>query len=171
MTATEVLERKDEFIRTIGPVFGRLEADYMGHSVPRSFAIMERANAFGPRPDALEGVPIRFTYQSPIAQARRQVEIAGFGRAMEMLAPLLQTQPEILDNFDGDEIARDAPVWSGMNQKWLRTKDEVAQRREQRQGAEQEMQDVAAAEPISKVVKNVSEAQRLAQQPSLGVAA
>ncbi len=178
MTATEVLERKDEFIRTIGPVFGRLETDYIGHIVPRCFGIMERAGAFPPRPDVLAGANITFTYQSPIQQARRQVEIAGFGRAMEMLTPLLTLQPEILDNFDGDEIARDAPTWSGMSQRWLRTKDAVQQKREGQQAAQHGADAMAAMPALGKTVKDVAQAQQLQQQqpqqlpqPGLGVAA
>ncbi|MEQ9609041.1 MAG: portal protein [Kiloniellaceae bacterium] len=137
MTATEVLERKEEFIRTIGPVFGRLESDYIGQVVERSFNILLRAGAFPEPPDILRGQEVVFDYASPVEQARRQIEAAGAARSVELLAPFVQADPSILDNFDGDAIARDTPEIFGMPQRWLRPKEAVDGRREGRQQAAQ----------------------------------
>jgi Bacteriophage head to tail connecting protein len=117
MTATEVLERKEEFIRTIGPVFGRLESDYIGQVVERSFNIMLRAGAFPEPPEVLRGQEVVFDYASPVDQARKQIEAAGAARSVELLAPFVEADPEILDNFDGDAIARDTPEIFGMPQR------------------------------------------------------
>jgi len=132
MTATEVLERKEEFVRTIGPVFGRLKGDYLAPVVERAFNIMLRAGAFAALPEALDGREIRFQYASPVEQARKQLEAAGVARSFELLAPLAQVQPEIWDNFDGDEIARDTPEIFGAPRKWLRPREAVAGLRAER---------------------------------------
>ena len=158
MTATEILERKEEFIRAIGPVFGRLEADYSGHIVERVFNIMERAGAFPPRPQGLQNRKVAFRFQSPIQQARKQVEIAGLSRSLELLMPLAQTQPEIMDNFDGDQIARDVPEWGGMPSRWLRPKDIVANIRKGKADAAMSDQVTAAMEPTTKAVRNLADA-------------
>ncbi|MEQ8356725.1 MAG: portal protein [Kiloniellaceae bacterium] len=129
MTATEVLERKEEFIRTIGPVFGRLESDYIGQVVERSFKILLRAGAFPAAPEILKGREVIFDYASPVEQARRQIEAAGAARSVELLAPFVQAEPGILDNFDADAIARDTPEIFGLPQRWLRPREEVAARR------------------------------------------
>jgi hypothetical protein len=169
MTATEILERKEEFIRVIGPVFGRLETDYIGQTVDRAFGIMERAGAFPPRPEVLLEQKITFKFQSPIQQARRQLEIAGMARALEVLEPLRVHQPEIMDNFDGDEITRDAPIWSGMPQKWLRTLEGVEGLRTSRAEQQQRQEAAASMEPTSKALKNVASAEGLlAQQGQAG---
>jgi hypothetical protein len=138
MTATEVLERKEEFIRTIGPVFGRLESDYIGQVVERSFAILLRAGAFPEPPEALRGQEVAFDYASPVEQARRQIEAAGAARSVELLAPFVQADPGILDNFDGDAIARDTPEIFGLPQRWLRPREEVESRRDARRQADAE---------------------------------
>jgi len=137
MTATEVLERKEEFIRTIGPVFGRLESDYVGQVVERGFNILLRAGAFPEPPDVLRGQEVVFDYASPVEQARRQIEAAGAARSVELLAPFVRADPAILDNFDGDAIARDTPEIFGLPQRWLRPKEAVDSRREERQQAQQ----------------------------------
>jgi len=125
MTATEVLERRDEFLRTVGPVVGRLETDYIGVIPQRAFMIMLRAHAFGPPPPSLAGGRVRFVVSSAIEQARRQIEAAGAARAMELLAPFLAAKPELMDNFDGDAIARDVPEIFGLPRRWLRAQGAV----------------------------------------------
>ncbi len=130
MTATEVLERKEEFIRTIGPVFGRLETDYIGVIAERVFEIMQGFGAFPEPPDFLVNSDIIFEFRSPIQAARRQTEVFGMVRAMEILAPIVEFQPEIRDNFDGDQMARDIPDIFGAPNKWLKTPEAVAEKRQ-----------------------------------------
>lgn len=136
MTATEVLERKDEFIRTIGPTFGQLESDYIAPIVERTFNIMYRGGAFPPVPKVLkQSGGVRFEYASPVERARKQVEAAGFARNMEIIAPIIEMQPEVADNFDGDEMLRDGPDIFGWPQRWLRPAEQVQGLREQRSQA------------------------------------
>lgn len=161
MTATEIIARKEEFIRTIGPVFGRLETDYIGHTVERAFAIMDRANALPQRPDALQDVKISFKFQSPIQQARKQMEIASLSQSLTLLAPIAEVQPEIMDNFNGDEIARDAPEWGGLPNRWMRTKKAVEGIRAQRSQGQGIQQTVEAGGPVSETIKNIAQAESL----------
>lgn len=165
MTATEILERKEEFVRVLGPVFGRLEADYIGHVVERTFGIMKRAGALPPMPDALQDHPLKFTFQSPIQQARKAIEVAGFSRTLEVMAPLAQVQPELLDNIDGDKIMRDAPEWAGIPSEWLRTQDEVGQVRQDRAQQAQAAAGVSAAQPLARSIKDIASAQQIAATP------
>lgn len=132
MTATEVLERKEDFLRTMGPVFGRLESDYLAPIVERSFRLMWRAGQFPSLPDSLAEVGIKFEYASPLERARKQFETAGFGRIYEIVTPLASVQPDLLDNFDGDAIVRGAPETFGLPQKWIRPQEQVLAMRQAR---------------------------------------
>lgn len=143
MTATEVLERKEEFIRTIGPTFGRLESDYVGQVVERVFNVMKRAGAFPEPPETLAGREVIFEFASPVQQARKQIEAAGAARSIEVLEPFIAADPEIMDNFDGDAIARDMPDAFGLPLRWMRPEEQVDAIREQRQ---QQQLAAAAAE-------------------------
>jgi len=171
MTATEVIARKEEFIRVIGPVFGRLESDYIGHVVARVFGIMERAGAFPQRPDIMLEQKVTFRFQSPIQQARKQLEIAGLSRSLQLLAPLAAVQPEIMDVFDGEQIARDSSEWGTVPTKWIKSKRAVEEMREGKQSDAQQNALLAAAGPVSSAIKNVATAEaavapRLPLQPS-----
>ena len=158
MTATEVLERKEEFIRTIGPVFGRLETDYIGHVVQRVFNIMTRAGHLAPAPEALAGREVRFEYSSPVEQARRQTEAAGAARSIELLSSFISADPGVMDNFDGDEIARDTPDIFGLPSRWLRSKDEVEARRQTRAKASQAQTMLSGASQLAQVAKTAADA-------------
>ena len=133
MTATEVIERKEEFVRTIGPVFGRLEADYMAPMVERAFGILLRQGKFPEPPPELQGQEVRFEFASPVEKVRRQLDTMNAVRTIEMISPFVQADPAVMDNFNGDEIARDAAEFNSMPQRWLKPREQVEAEREQAQ--------------------------------------
>jgi hypothetical protein len=154
-TATEILERKDEMVRVLGPTFGRLEEDYVGKRLRRTFNIMERAGGFLPRPEILQDQEIQFDYFSPFRQARRASEAVGLSRALEMLAPLAQVPGKegLLDWFDEDQIAKDTPAWFGFSQKYIKRGEDV-------EGARQERAQALAAQQVAQFAGAGSEAAR-----------
>jgi hypothetical protein len=160
-TATEVLEKKEEFIRALGPIFGRLEADYVGAMINRIYNIMDRARAFPDKPGILNEVPLQFRYQSPLQQARKAIDVAGLNRTLEITAPLVATRPDMLDFIDTDQIMADSPDWSGIPTKWVRNKDDIATDREARAEATQEQANLENAKPVAESLKAVAQAQEI----------
>jgi hypothetical protein len=137
MTATEIIERKEEFIRTIGPFLGRLESDYTGPMIERVFFIMLRAGAFLPIPEVLAGRNVTFQFASPIERARKQIEAAAALRTIEQLGPMIEVKPDILDNFDFDIISRDMMETNGAPTDWMMPKQAVEALRQARQQQQQ----------------------------------
>lgn len=158
MTATEVIERKQEFIRTIGPVFGRLESDYIGVIVDRVYNLMARAGAFAEPPEEIAEAPIEFEYRSPIERARKEIEAASAARAAELLAPYAEADPTVLDNVNRDKLTRDIFEGVGAPPDWLLSPDRVQSLREQRAQAQQAQQQAEQAQQIAEIVKQGSEA-------------
>jgi len=132
MTATEVLQRKAEFVQDFGPVFGRLETDYIGPMIDRVFNIMLRGGAFPPPPPVLFGRNVEFEYQSPISRSKEQLESAAAQRTLEIVGQYGQIDPTVFDVFDGDEIAYGTASAQGMPLTWLKSPEEVRTIREQR---------------------------------------
>lgn len=106
MTATEVIARKEEFIREVGAVFGRLESDYLAPVVEKSFVHLIRMGALDPIPEELIGRDVRFEYTSPIKRVREQAEVAATRLWLQGLEELAQMKPEVMDIPNVDEIAR-----------------------------------------------------------------
>ncbi len=59
-------------------------------------------------------------------------------QAAEAMAPLLQTNPEMLDLFDADTAARDIADIVGVRKAWLRGGDTVKAMRRARQQVQQQ---------------------------------
>jgi hypothetical protein len=169
MTATEVMERKEEFIRTIGPTMGQLENDYIGVIVRRVFGILMRASVdvkgnpieggpIPPAPDILQNRDAEFEFMSPIQQARKMIEAHALASSFQLIGPVLQIQPETADNIDGDEIVRDLPEMFNMPHKWIKSLDKRDAGRQQRQQMAAGPAMVQGAQGVADVVKTVADA-------------
>lgn len=172
-TATEIMERKQQFLRTVAPTLAQLESDYIGVTIRRGFGLMQRAGAFPPPPDELRNAKARFEFMSPVQQAKAHVDAAGLRAAFDFIAPMISVKPEMLDNFDDDEIARDMPDMFGFRQKWLKSidkRDAMREARQQAMEAAQAMEAVPmaadAAQMMTKANANQAQADAAAQAPA-----
>ncbi len=136
MTATEINARLEEFIREIGPVFGRLETDYTAPIVERAFNIMLRAGALSPIPEVLQGRGVRFEYQSPVKRIRQRIEAASARAWAEEMIVLGEAKPEALDLINVDALGRFTAEAAGLPGDIVNGTDTVAQLRQQRAEAE-----------------------------------
>ncbi len=143
MTATEVLERTEEFVMDFDPIFGRLETDDIGPTLDRVFNIMLRAGAFPSPPSILQGESVEFEYTSPITTSKRKLEAAGVTRSIEIMTPLIQADPTIIDIYDSDEIGYQVSEAQGMPLTMMRTPAEVEEIRQARIEAAQRAEEEA----------------------------
>ena len=151
MTATEVIQRKEEFMREIGPVFGRLETDYTAPTVERAFMIKLRAGGFAPIPQILQGQDVRFEYDSPVIHISKQIEATAARLWVEeQINIATNTQRmDILDNINFDEQARFSADAVGIPRKILNPVEVVVGIRQQRIQAQMaQMQAMAMKESV-----------------------
>jgi hypothetical protein len=159
MTAREVMERSSEKLIQFSPTFARMTTELFNPMLKRIFALLARQGKFPPPPQQLVmlgAVPEpEVHYNSRIALAIRQLENAAFIRTSEMLLPYAQIRPDMLDNYDFDEISRDMARNDGLPARWLMDEEMVAQQRAQRaQQAQQAMQ----AEQLEKTASALGKA-------------
>lgn len=162
MTATEIIERRAEFMRVIGPTFGRLEADYTGPMVERVFQVMKRGGYFPEPPEILvRAGGVRFEYVSPITKAQQQIEAAALQKTIQDVQAIVTADPTTLQNFDPDRIVRDVAESNGMPMRWLRPWSDVSAAREG------EAQAFAAESEVQGVERVIDGAARAAEVPGL----
>jgi hypothetical protein len=142
MTAQEVMVRYEMMQRLLGPTLGRLEAELLNPVVKRVFGIMMRAGAFLEPPQELdayvqEGGTLDIEYESPIARAQRSGDATAVQSVIEFVAPMMEMQPEILDNFDMDEVVRMVADVRAVPQKVMRAKEEIEILRDERAAAQE----------------------------------
>ncbi len=135
MTATEVVQRTEEKLRLLGPVLGRQHFEFLQPLVERVFAIMLRKGKILPPPDDVQKLNIEYTSQ--LVRAQKAQEADNFARAQQIIGPIAQVDPTIMDMLDNDEIVKWAAKIHGLPTQLIRDDDEVAQIRADRAQAQQ----------------------------------
>jgi hypothetical protein len=146
MTATEVLQRRDELLRLLGPMVARLTAELLNPVIERSFAILLRNGLFPPLPPQLAGQGWTVEYLSPLARAQRAADAETVMRWMAGMQPLVQADPAVLQAIDTDAAARFLADRFGAPAMLVRTPEQLAELRAQAAEAQQMQQQIEAAQ-------------------------
>jgi len=110
MTAYEVGQRVQEYIRNALPLFEPMEADYNGRICENTFETLLNAGAYGdPRniPKSIQGADIRFTFESPLHEASEKAKVGQFMEAQQILAQAINLDPSTALIVDGKKATRD----------------------------------------------------------------
>jgi hypothetical protein len=146
MTAFEFAKKIELLFRLLGPVYGRLEWEYLHRVVDITFDIQMQAGAFPPPPPEVFNTDgqIDVEFQNPIAKAQRAGDVEAFTMAVNDMAPMGQMFPQMFDIFDPDKSAKGIVDIRGVSAKWLRNDKEITALRAARQ--QQDQQDNALAQ-------------------------
>lgn len=168
MTATEVERRVERQMQLLGPILARLEDELLKPLVDRVFGLMLRREMIVPEeiPEVLQDRDIVPRFSSTIARAQKSSELIPIQRTIEIMAPVIQTDPAIMDNVNGDEMLQIVARVQNLDQRMLRSRDEVGQIRQQRAQAaqeqaqmERESQEVDNAAKVGQSVAQLQQAQ------------
>lgn len=126
MTAYEVGQRVQEFIRNTLPLFEPMEMDYNGQLCDLTFttllySVPEMRNSI---PKSIAGADIHFTFQSPLHDAIEKTKVGQLLEAQQVLASAIQMDPSVQYIMDGKKATRDV-LTAVMPAAWLRTEIEV----------------------------------------------
>lgn len=158
MTATEIIQRKEEFIREIGPMFGRYDTEKTAPECERAFMVMLRAGGFAPIPPALQGRNVVFQYDSPVKRIRKQIEAAAARQWATEMIELGQVKPEAMDLINVDELGRFEAEALGIPHQIMNSRETVDTIRQARAEAMQQQQQAASIQTAADVAKTGAEA-------------
>lgn len=156
MTATEVHVRVQLIRQLLGPIYGRLQAEYLKPMIERCFGLAYRAGVFGEAPPEMQGKTFTVKYVSPLARAQKLEEATAIDQYIAGAIGMAQAQPDVIDTIDFDKAQKIKGEALGVPASVMRPEDEVAAMRKAR--AEQQQQQQAAAmqqELISKAAPAV----------------
>lgn len=163
MTAFEVGQRVQEYIRQALPIFEPMEQDYNGALCEQTFEILLRAGAFGPAeqiPRSLGGADIQFTFQSPLHDAIDAQKGTVLMQAKNLLAQTIDLDPSSGMIIDAKAALRDSLEGIGVPAKWLNDEEEV----EAMAAAQQEA--AAAQEQLNMIAQGGQVAEQYASAAS-----
>jgi hypothetical protein len=139
-TATEIDARREEKLIMLGPVLERFEQEALDPVIERIFGIMMRGGLLPEPPEGLiqEGRGLNVQYVSMLAEAQRAVSASGMERVVSLAGNIAAADPSVLDNINMDEFITEYSDLMGVPPKILRSRDEVAALREQKQKQQQQ---------------------------------
>ena len=129
MTATEVLERREQASRMMGPAAGRIQDDLLDKVIQRGFNLMFRAGQFAEMPEGLDEADLDVEYLGPMARSQRNERVQTINTWLMMILQTASVMPEIVDNVDPDELARETAMMMGVPPSMIREKSEVDKKR------------------------------------------
>jgi hypothetical protein len=160
MTATEALIRAQEKGQLLAPTVGRTQSEFFGPIIDRELDIMSMSGRLPPMPAALKktGGGLKVVYTSPLARLRRAEDGVAIMRTIEALAPIAQVQPDVYDRFDPDIVLEELAEINGVPERVLRSREEMLQRRADREQAAQAAQTLEGANVAANAAKNMAKA-------------
>lgn len=159
MTATEVLERKQEKMFLLGPIIERQQNELLDPLVDRTFAMLHRAGAIPEAPPPIQGQPLRVEYVSVLAQAQKMTATAGIDRVVAFAGQLEALRPGAMDMVDTDFAIETYADLLGVPPELIRGSEaatEIRKARVEQQQAQQQAQDAQAAASTAKTLSETS---------------
>ena len=162
MTAFEVGQRVEEYVRAALPLFEPMEHEYNGQLCEDTFDAMLRTGGFGaPQdiPQELQGRDIHFRFISPLHEAIERKNASEFLESADLIERAMQLDPTAGAVMDVSSSLRAALEGIGLEQQHLRSDDEVKAMIEQAQQIQEAQQAAELAATAGGAVKDFSEAE------------
>lgn len=169
MTATEVAERHEEKLLMLGPVLERLQNELLDPLIELAFDEVMDAGIAPPIPDELQGHEVNVQLVSILAQAQRAIGINSIDRFIGTVGNVAQAKPEVLDKIDGDKLIDIYADNLGVDPQIIKSDEDVATLRQQRQQAAQQAQQAAMMNQAADTAKNLAAAKTTEPSALTGV--
>ncbi len=128
MTAYEVGQRIQQYIRDALPLFEPMEMEYNGAICEETFALLLRSGAFGSPfdlPKPLQGANVQFRFESPLHEAVEREKGNRFLEAQSFISGAIQLDPTTAFVIDAKEALREVLEGIGVPALWTRSKEDV----------------------------------------------
>lgn len=156
MTAYEVSQRIQEFIRTTLPLFEPIEIDYSGQlcEVDLQLLMNNEPEIRKRCPDSIRGAEWQFQFESPLKEAMDKIKVGQFTEAGQILAQAQALDPSAAVIVDGKKVVRSV-LEVVVPADWLRTETAVDELMAQQAAKQQQAEMLAAMGQGAEVAKNL----------------
>lgn len=163
MTAYEVGQRVQEYIRGALPLFEPMEASYNGGLCDETFDVLMRAGAFGSpldMPRSLRGAEVTFQFESPLHDAIEQQKGQKFLEMKQLLTEAIAMDRNAAALPDASIALRDTLHAVGVPTKWIRSESQVRALITQAEQDQQALTDLSQMKEGAEALAKLGSAQR-----------
>ncbi|TXJ25389.1 MAG: hypothetical protein E6Q24_14755 [Chitinophagaceae bacterium] len=164
MTAYEVGQRIQQYIRDALPLFEPMETEYNGAICEETFNLLMRAGAFGSMldlPKSLLDADIQFKFESPLHEAIEREKGNRFLEAQSYIAATVQLDPSTALVVDAKKALRDVLDAIGVPAQWINSEDEVEAIEEKARQQQEAAVMLEGLQQGADVAKTLGEAENL----------
>lgn len=158
-TATGVTDSRDEMLRLFSPIFGRITNELHGPMISRSYYLLDSKGKIPPAPESMSDMKLTIGYSSLVARAQMGATAMQIAQFLQDIIPLAQVDPNAMDAVDMDMVVQELAIARGAPRTILRSPEALEEMRGAKQQAQAAQQAANIAEPASKAIKNISDAQ------------
>ncbi|MBR7119973.1 MAG: head-tail connector protein [Lentisphaeria bacterium] len=145
ITATEAEIRNEGKMIPFAPIAGNLHSELFAVIIHRVFGLLARQGKLPPVPEVLQdNSTYKINFVSKIARSLKKLEVLGWLQTEASLQNIMAIKPDVVDNFNLDEVSREIALVNGVNPAMLVPVRERKKIREKR--AQQQAQQQAAAQ-------------------------
>lgn len=160
MTAYEVGQRVQEYIRNALPIFEPMEMEYNAALCDETFQLLRRAGGFGAPntwPQELRTAEIEFTFESPLHDAIEEQKGQKFQQAQALIGSAIALDPSCAFLPNVEVALRDALMGVGIPATWVNSEAYVKEQKANQQATQQKQQTLANMEQASNAAKNLGQ--------------
>ena len=117
-----------------------------------------RQEKFAPPPQIIAGQDIDIEYVSPLAKAQRQTDVQSTLQMLQIVQPVAQIDPKIIDHLDGDGLVKHLLKSLSIPASVIRSEDQVQAIRNKKEEEKAQQAEGEQALLQSEVAKNTAPA-------------
>lgn len=158
ITATEIMERKQEKLLILGPTLEQLNQDGLDPAVERAFRVLDRRGELPPPPPELHGQTLRVEYESIMAQAQKEQGLGALDRFATFTLNMAKMTGDTraLDKWDMDQTIDEYGLMTNVPSRIVRPDDAVKELRAERDKQQQAAQAAATAKDQAAAAQTLS---------------
>jgi hypothetical protein len=161
MTAFEVGQRVEEYVRAALPLFEPMEHEYNGQICEDTFDSLLRVGHFGPIddiPQELRGREVHFKFISPLHDAIERKNASEFMESADLIQRAIELDPNAVMAMDVGSALRSALEGVGLAEKHIRSQRELDQMVEDAEEAQQLAAGAQVAQHAGKGARDLAQA-------------
>ena len=165
MTAFEVGQRVEEYVRAALPLFEPMEHEYNGAICEDTFEALMRAGAFGSIQDIpaeLQGQEVRFKFTSPLHDAIDRKNASTFLEAKDLITQAMELDPDQQFHMDVTTALHDALTGIGLKAEHHRSHREMMDIKAEQQEQRDAQMALEAAESGGRTMRDMAQAEQAA---------
>lgn len=159
-TAAEVHDDRNEMLRQMGSILGRIMTEFTSPLFVRSFNLKSAAGHLPPAPASMHGRKLKLYYVSPAAKAIESSKASNIQAFTQDIVVFGQQNPEIFDAIDTDVYAQEMAKYRDVTRKIIRTPEAIAALRDARQKRQAAVDMAATGRETAAAIKDLSVAQK-----------